>query len=267
MIVGSHEGSAYWDIYSRILDYYSIRLAARYLLSTTVVRRTMMPDTPVQFARFASTEQQKVKQRFLNTRLESRVERVIAAVCGSFHSVDEELLAPWLWSYCWPFHAFAENVTEEELRTAVPVELGAGTGLSGLILGGITQHDRLVIFDLPAAHRLQESVYRTVARSGLPVPRVERATTPQQVASYLDGAPYYVVSNWAFTEFPVALRQEFEPLLQRSRFAVFSSNSRFAEINNRTYFTQLSQRLTGRSFHYRDLEWHFLKGHFALLVK
>ena len=80
---------------------------------------------------------------------------------------------------------------------------------------------------------------------------------------------YYIVSRYAFSEFPLNLRNEFEKIIKNSKFALFLSNVEFEKIKNVNYFQDLAKKinkkLTIKNFIYPEQDIFTKKHNFFIL--
>jgi len=258
--------SGVWGEFTKIFEVYFQKISAREMLDSFIVRRTMLPASFKEFERFTQNRA-IIEDYFTSTEVPERVQRLLEAVPKTFSGVSRSLIENWLWSYFWPFYLFREHISRDDVIGTMPVELGAGTGLFNLAIGGATGKCRTAVFDLPVVLHLQRIIANVLAKKKILVPETYRTSDINELASQALDQPYSVYSFWAFTEFPSELREKALPLFQKSDFSIIASNPVFEGVDNRNYFKTLAERMPGKSVHYAPIDWHPYPGHTYILIK
>jgi hypothetical protein len=255
-----------WGQFSQVFQIYFEHVSVRHMLESSIVRRTMLPASSADFARFAKYRP-VIAEYFAGTQVTESIENLVNTVPAAFTGIEKEMLDIWLWSYFWPFYLFREHIPRSVVLETMVVELGAGTGLFNLSIGGGTRQRRTAIFDLPVILHLQQIVAEVLRERGVSVPSIHRTSDVNSLGEEIAEYHYGVMSYWAFNEFPLELRDKFLPLLQRSAFSLFASNSMFEGVDNRQYFEKLTSQLSGKQVYFEKIDWHPYSGHTYVLIK
>ncbi len=251
-----------WGQFTKVFEAYFEQVAVRYMLDSFIVRRTMLPASSADFAQFAQYRP-VIADYFAGSEVSEQIKQLLATVPAVFHGVEHDMLDIWLWSYFWPFYLFREHLPRNAILETMPVELGAGTGLFNLAIGG----GLAAIFDLPVVLHLQHVVAELLREHGVSVPTTHRTSDLNELEAKIADRRYGVMSYWAFTEFPRELRELSLPLLKRSEYALFASNPAFQGVDNRLYFQELAAQMPGKQVHYAPIDWHPYAGHTYILIK
>ncbi len=255
-----------WGEFTKVFEVYFQKISAREMLDSFIVRRTMLPASSKDFELFTQNRA-IVKDYFKGTEVPELVQQLLETVPETFNGVHRPVIENWLWSYYWPFYLFREHISRDSVIDTMPVELGAGTGLFNLSIGGATGKCRTAVFDLPVALHLQKIVADVLANHKILVPNTYRTSDLDELALQVLDEPYSVYSFWAFTEFPSELREKTLPLFQKSDFSIIASNPVFEGVDNRHYFETLAERMPGKSVFYAPIDWHPYPGHTYILIK
>ena len=255
-----------WGQFTKGLEAYYEHVAAHYILDSFIVRRTMLPASSNDMARF-SKYRHIIADYFLGTEVPDRIQCVLEHVPTMFKGVDRQMLELWLWSYFYPFYLFRDRISRDAVLDSIPVELGAGLGVFNLAIGGACSKRQTAIFDLPAVLHLQNIVSELLTEQGFCVPTTDRVSNLPDLVVKTAGQRYSVMSYWAFTEFPLELRDQAVSLLQKSEFCLFASNPVFQGVDNRHYFEALVAQMPGKKVHYAPIDWSPYSEHTYVLIK
>jgi len=228
----------------------------------------MLPNSSADFARFVKFLP-VIQNYFKFTPIPDKISQLVDKIPIVFTNVDRDMLSVWLWSYFWPYYLFREQIALDVVLEMKPVELGGGIGLLSLIMGGTNQTNSPAILDLPVSLHLQDVVEQLLGTHGISAPYIYRASDFGSLYSHLTNQnhQFFIYSYWAFSEFPLELRDQVFPLFDRSEFTLFAANSSFSNVENGVYFKQMAARIPGKQLYQAPIDWHPLGGHTYYLIK
>ena len=258
--------SGVWGEFTKIFKIYFKWIAIKYLLNSTIVRRTMLPNSPKDFENFTQ-HRITISEYFNGTCVPDRINTILSTVPIVFDGVSKELIENWLWSYFWPFYIFREHIPRESAINNWPVELGAGTGFFSLAIGSVNKQSRAAVFDLPVILHLSTVIAETLGRYGVKVPDTYRTNNLDELLFKVRDNKYSVYSFWAFTEFPHLIRDNSLPLINKAEFTIIASNPMFEGVDNMLYFKSLEKHFPQKKIFFAPIDWHPYPGHNYVLIK
>jgi len=142
--------------------------------------------------------------------------------------------------------------------------LGAGIGTNAALHASLSKKG-VYTFDIPAMNSVREIVTGKISKS-VALSEITYFSDPKKLTESTKDKPYIVISYWAFTEFPLELRSQFEDLLTGAKFCFIISNPEFEGVNNFEYFESLKNRLGMQTLLFGDIHWQKLKNHRYVLL-
>ena len=121
------------------------------------------------------------------------------------------------------------------------LEIGPGLGLNSLIYSDINSKE-IFFYDLEEMKEIQKKIENSFRKS-CSINKIRYFDNIVRLKESLIAKDYYIVSCYAFSEFPEYLRNKFQKLIQNSKFSIFLSNEKFENVINHNYFYNLAKNI------------------------
>lgn len=169
------------------------------------------------------------------------------------------------------YHSLISDIISEKQKEYVNnchvLEIGPGLGLNSLFYSDFNSRD-IYYYDLYSMTLLQKRIENLLNKNN----KINKIIYHDKVKSLeqdLISKDYYIISRYAFSEFPLNLRNEFEKIIKNSKFSLFLSNTEFENIKNENYFQSLAKNinknLTIKNFYYPEQDPFTKKHNFYIL--
>ncbi|WP_435149605.1 hypothetical protein [Candidatus Pelagibacter bacterium nBUS_32] len=163
-------------------------------------------------------------------------------IFNKFKNLKIENILQWYGSFV---YSMSDNVLDNELinitkKTSV-VEIGPGLGLTSLIYSDLNSKD-IFFYDLLEMTLIQKRLENKI-KSSHRINKINYFNNLIDLKEELNTMDYYIVSMYAFSEFPVILRESFDNIIKQSKFSLFLSNENFENVKNEDYFKDLAIRI------------------------
>lgn len=193
------------------------------------------------------------------------VEKVSYAFSNSFKGVPQDAVFHWLRTYQFGFTEFISDpaALSDFLENTVIVELGAGVGANTAVHASLSK-EGVFVFDIPPMLKLQKQTIGRVAES-LQMSDVRFFSDPEVLMRSVEGKRYIVISYWAFTEFPISLRDTLKPLIKDSEATFIASNSVFEGTDNKDFLEAYASELQ-RKLDTKRICWSPYRNHFYAFI-
>lgn len=143
------------------------------------------------------------------------------------------------------YHTFISNILSsnelEIIKNSNVLEIGPGLGLNCLFYSDFNSKE-IYFFDLSSMILIQKKIESEIKKTK----KLNNIIYNDDVVSLekaLKEKRFYIMSWYAFSEFPINLREKFENLIRLSKFSLFLSNTIFENVENEKYFKNLSYRI------------------------
>jgi len=163
-------------------------------------------------------------------------------IFNNFEGLKIKNILQWYGSYV---YSLSENVLDSELiditKKSSVLEIGPGLGLTNLIYSDLNSND-IFYYDLLEMTLLQKRLEKKIKDSHK-LNEINYFNNLVDLKEKLISKDYYIISMYAFSEFPMPLRKSFDDVIKNSKFSLFLSNENFENIKNETYFKGLAVRI------------------------
>jgi hypothetical protein len=225
------------NIYSRYWNnaIVHLRFALNYYEPIDLVNSPIIRATACGFGKKNNDlrEEEMVKKKFLY--------KITKEICKKFKKIDFSSLFNWLDVY---FGSLDSGVIGKDLSSKIKelsvLEIGAGLGMNAYLWPYYTKNT-YHIYDLYEMNCLQKKIHSIFANN-LKTNKINYTSDIEILKNKLKNK-YFIVSYWAFSEFPMQTRKLFEDIIEKSKFSIFLANENFENVSNHAYFKNLSTNL------------------------
>lgn len=148
----------------------------------------------------------------------------------------------WFGAY---FYTFSNKTLSEnqlkKLNNSFILEIGPGLGLNSLIYSEINKNE-IFFYDLEQMSEIQKKIENSL-RKKFQINKIKYFTDVDNLEAKLINKEYVIFSSYAFSEFPIKLREKFDNVIKNSKLSIFLSNAKFENIENKIYFLSLANKL------------------------
>jgi len=255
-----------WDSLDHVIKMYLRYLPTHYLMRTLVIKNTMTGWNSKDFIEHLKITLTDSFLKIVPESTHKSVKKVAAAMQEEFSGLDENVIFRWLMSYQYGLFTSSEDTQalEKTLQDHIIIELGAGIGANAAVHAHLSNKE-VYLFDIPPVLAVQKRTINAIEKH-LELAPVQYYDDVDILLDAAKGKKYIVVSNWAFSEFPLDLRARLEPLIDGATFSNFSCNPIFEGVKNLSYFEDLKERLN-KSMIVNAVTWLPMKNHNCILLK
>ena len=159
-----------------------------------------------------------------------------------FSNVNNKSMLYWFGSFYYTFTSDTiSNNDKEFIKNSHVLEIGPGLGLNSLFYSDFNSK-QIFYFDLSAMLRIQKKIEKKIKKTHN-LNEIIYIDNVAELEKALEHKEYYIVSRYAFSEFPINLRDKFENLIKKSRLSIFLSNVEFENVKNEKYFQDLAKKI------------------------
>ena len=189
-------------------------------------------------------------------------------ISNIFNTVNYKNILYWFGAIYYTFISDIISKNDKEfIKNAHVLEIGPGLGLNSLIYSDFNSK-QIFYYDLTAMLRIQKKIENKIKKNYYlneiiyndDVAELERALLSKN---------YYIISRYAFSEFPINLRNKFKNIIKNSKFSLFISNVKFENIDNEIYFKNLAEKLdknlTIKEYYYPEQDNYTKKHKYFIL--
>ena len=225
------------DVYSRYWNNASIhlRFALDYYKPIDLINSPIIKIAVSGFGEKNNDlrEEEMVKNEFLY--------KIAKEINKKFKKVDFSSIFNWLDVY---FSSLDSTIIGKDLSDKIKdlsiLEIGAGLGMNAYLYPYYTTKP-YYIYDLYEMNCVQKKIH-SIFVDNLKTNTIDYLSDIE-ILNNKEVNKYFIVSYWAFSEFPLETRKLFEDTIKKSEFSIFLSNVEFENVNNLTYFENLSKNL------------------------
>lgn len=159
-----------------------------------------------------------------------------------FENINDKKMLFWYGSF---YHTFVSDVLSLDQKRCTEnshvLEIGPGLGLNSLIYSDFNSKE-IYYFDLSSMILIQKNIEQKIKtlKKINEIIYNDDATILEKSLSTKD---FYIISRYAFSEFPLNIRSKFEKLIKMSKFSLFLSNEIFENVDNKKYFKDLTNKI------------------------
>ena len=129
----------------------------------------------------------------------------------------------------------------KKISNSLILEIGPGLGLNSLIYSEINKKE-IFFYDLEQMSEIQKKVENSL-RKNYQINKIKYFSNVDNLDAKLINKEYVIFSSYAFSEFPIKLREKFYDVIKHSKLSIFLSNEKFEKVENKKYFLSLTNRL------------------------
>lgn len=148
----------------------------------------------------------------------------------------------WFGAY---YYTFSNKILSEnqlnKINNSLVLEIGPGLGLNSLIYSEKNKHE-IFFYDLEQMIEIQKKVENSL-RKNYQINKIKYFSDIENLEAQLTNKDYVIFSSYAFSEFPIKLREKFDYIIKNSKLSIFLSNEKFENVENKIYFSSLANRL------------------------
>lgn len=180
-----------------------------------------------------------------------------------FNDVNSKSMLYWFGSFYYTFESDTISNTDKKIiMNSHVLEIGPGLGLNSLIYSDFNSK-KIFYFDLNSMLRIQKKIEKKIKKTHS-INEIIYSDDVAELEKTLENKEYYIVSRYAFSEFPIYLRNKFEKLIKNSKFSLFLANVEFENVKNEKYFQDLAKKiqknLVVKDYYYPEQD-NFTKKH------
>lgn len=185
-----------------------------------------------------------------------------------FSNSNYNNILQWFGAY---YYTFSNKILSEnqlnKINNSLILEIGPGLGLNSLIYSEKNKHE-IFFYDLEQMSEIQKKVENSL-RKNCQINKIKYFSDVNNLEAQLINKDYVIYSSYAFTEFPIKLREKFNDILKNSKLSIFLSSEIFENVENKTYFISLANRLKKRleikKFVYPSQDFYTKKHNYFIL--
>ena len=244
----------YWDRCTNHLNFIDKYVDINQICNVPVLQMTV--------ASFSLGLNKTLENNFFSNNKLIEYSKVISNI---FNTVNYKNILYWFGTIYYIFTSDIISKTDKEfIKNSHVLEIGPGLGLNSLIYSDLNPKE-IFYFDLTAMLRIQKKIEIKIKKNNylneiIYVDELERALLSRD---------YYIFSRYAFSEFPINLRNKFEDIIKNSKFSLFISNLKFENIDNEIYFKNLAEKLnknlTIKEYYYPEQDNYTKKHKYFIL--
>ena len=159
-----------------------------------------------------------------------------------FSNVNNKSMIYWFGSFYYTFNSDTISDNDKELiQNSHVLEIGPGLGLNCLFYSDFNSK-QIFYYDLSVMLRIQKKIEKKIKKTQN-LNEIIYNDDVVELEKTLKHKEYYIFSRYAFSEFPINLRNKFENLIRKSRLSIFLSNVEFENVENEKYFQELAKKI------------------------
>ena len=225
------------NVYSRYWNNANIhlRFALNYYDPIDLINSPIIKATACGFGKKNNDlrEDEMIKNKFLY--------QTTKEITKKFTKVDFSSVFNWLDVY---FSSLDSSIIGKDLSNKISelsiLEIGAGLGMNAYLYPHYTRNP-YYIYDLYEMNCVQKKIH-SIFTDNLETNEINYISEIETLKNK-EKNKYFIVSYWAFSEFPIQTRKLFEDIIKKSEFSIFLANEKFENISNHAYFENLSKNL------------------------